>query len=233
MTTRAEEPQVRRVLVDLCDLCLSGVGGECHVPGCALWLSAGPDIGPIRAEIVPDVEGDVIERTQNELRHRIEDLGLVQEIEGEDGGEIYDSPRVYEEAAEILTRSLAEEGLLAYSKAEVPEECEHHSWAGLMSLLDEHWPEDIFPTPSLTEVQQDRRDPGPTIVSLIRYLDAVTQLENLRRRRRLGSRRHLSLGAESINPLAEVGVFERDGKCKACNRDRVRRQRARRAAFDG
>jgi hypothetical protein len=65
--------------------------------------------------------GDVIEQTQNELRHRIEDLGLVQEIEGEDGGEIYDGPRVYEEAAAILTRNLAEEGLLAYSKAEVPE----------------------------------------------------------------------------------------------------------------
>jgi len=69
----------------------------------------------------PPSSGDVIEQTQNELRHRIEDLGLVQEIEGEDGGEIYDGPRVYEEAAEILTRSLAEEGLLAYSKAEVPE----------------------------------------------------------------------------------------------------------------
>jgi hypothetical protein len=72
----------------------------------------------------PPPGGDVIEQTQNELRHRIEDLGLVQEIEGEDGGEIYDGPRVYEEAAAILTRNLAEEGLLAYSKAEVPE-CEH------------------------------------------------------------------------------------------------------------
>lgn len=44
---------------------------------------------------------------------------------------------------------------------------ELHSWVGLMSLLDEHWPEDIFPTQEDTE----QRDPGPRIVSLIRTVD--------------------------------------------------------------
>lgn len=49
-----------------------------------------------------------------------------------------------------------------------------HSWDGLMSLLNEHYPEDIFPT------MQDRedRDPGPRIVSLIRTLGQLrTQLD--------------------------------------------------------
>jgi hypothetical protein len=46
-----------------------------------------------------------------------------------------------------------------------------HSWDGLMSLLDEHWPEDIFPT------MDDRpdRDPGPRIVSLARRLAVLEQ----------------------------------------------------------
>lgn len=44
-----------------------------------------------------------------------------------------------------------------------------HSWDGLMSLLDEHWPADIFPT------QDDRedRDLGPRIVSLLRWVDQL------------------------------------------------------------
>ena len=44
-----------------------------------------------------------------------------------------------------------------------------HSWDGLMSLLDEHWPDDIFPT---TEDREDR-DPGPRIVSLLRRVDML------------------------------------------------------------
>lgn len=35
------------VEIVLCDACLDGVGGECHVPGCALWMSTAPDV-PIR-----------------------------------------------------------------------------------------------------------------------------------------------------------------------------------------
>lgn len=38
---------VRHVLIYLCDLCLGGAGGECHVPGCALWLNRAPDL-PLR-----------------------------------------------------------------------------------------------------------------------------------------------------------------------------------------
>ena len=41
-----------------------------------------------------------------------------------------------------------------------------HSWDGLMGLLDERWPDDIFPTLP----DDNRRDPGPRIVSLLRWL---------------------------------------------------------------
>lgn len=44
-----------------------------------------------------------------------------------------------------------------------------HSWDGLMRLLDEHWPADIFPTLAGT----DGRDPGPRIVSLLRWVGAL------------------------------------------------------------
>lgn len=42
-----------------------------------------------------------------------------------------------------------------------------HSWDGLMELLDEHYPEDLIPTTP----DDDLRDRGPRIVSLIRWLD--------------------------------------------------------------
>lgn len=53
-----------------------------------------------------------------------------------------------------------------------------HSWDGLMELLNEHWPDDIFPTAA----DREGRDPGPRIVSLLRWLDlargdAVAALE--------------------------------------------------------
>jgi hypothetical protein len=38
---------VRTVTLWLCDLCLDGAGGECHVPGCSLWMNRAPDI-PLR-----------------------------------------------------------------------------------------------------------------------------------------------------------------------------------------
>jgi hypothetical protein len=40
-----------------------------------------------------------------------------------------------------------------------------HSWAGLMALLDEHYPVDIFTGAS--------SDPGPTIIVLIREVDRL------------------------------------------------------------
>jgi len=46
------------------------------------------------------------------------------------------------------------------------------SWAGLMELLDEHWPADIFPT-----LEDDlERDAGARIVSLLRWVDRLKDL---------------------------------------------------------
>lgn len=38
------EPTVHTITIDLCSLCINGAGGECHVPGCALWMNRAPDI---------------------------------------------------------------------------------------------------------------------------------------------------------------------------------------------
>lgn len=46
-----------------------------------------------------------------------------------------------------------------------------HSWDGLMELLDEHWPEHIFPTLPDDEC----RDTGPRIVSLLRWVQALRE----------------------------------------------------------
>lgn len=40
---------VHRVILDLCDACLDGEGGECHEAGCSLCRCAAPDL-PIREQ---------------------------------------------------------------------------------------------------------------------------------------------------------------------------------------
>ena len=42
--THDPEIPVHLVQLWLCDLCLDGAGGECHVPGCALWINRAPDV---------------------------------------------------------------------------------------------------------------------------------------------------------------------------------------------
>lgn len=48
------EPEipVRKVTLWLCDLCLNGAGGECHTPGCALWINRAPDLPLLRSPMV-------------------------------------------------------------------------------------------------------------------------------------------------------------------------------------
>ena len=46
------EPELRVVVLTLCGPCLDGEGGECHTPGCAMWLNRAPDLSlRERAEI--------------------------------------------------------------------------------------------------------------------------------------------------------------------------------------
>jgi hypothetical protein len=50
-----ESPSLHKVTLTLCSLCLLGEGGQCHTPGCALWLKAAPDL-PLRLE--PEQQGE-------------------------------------------------------------------------------------------------------------------------------------------------------------------------------
>lgn len=39
---RHVEAAVHRVQLYLCDSCLDGKGGECHMPGCVFWFNQAP-----------------------------------------------------------------------------------------------------------------------------------------------------------------------------------------------
>jgi hypothetical protein len=40
--SEVDDIQVRRIQAYVCDLCLSGAGGECHVPGCSFFIWDAP-----------------------------------------------------------------------------------------------------------------------------------------------------------------------------------------------
>jgi len=48
---------VRQVELSLCDLCLDGAGGECHTPGCALYLNRAPDLALRNSPMVGSIDG--------------------------------------------------------------------------------------------------------------------------------------------------------------------------------
>lgn len=77
-----------------------------------------------------------------------------------------DARRRHRAAEHAATFGERESELLRDLQAEVER---MHTWDGLMALLDEHWPEDIFPTMEDTE----GRDPGPRIVSLLRWVERL------------------------------------------------------------
>ena len=58
--TDNDEPKVRRVIVNLCEMCLNGAGGECHTPGCVLWLNRGPDLA-LHPELIEDAGDEAAE----------------------------------------------------------------------------------------------------------------------------------------------------------------------------
>src|SRR5690606_15484370 len=123
----------RRVAVELCELCLSGTGGECHTPGCALWFSRAPDV-PVTHEPVPADQAD-----------HAETLGALNQ-----------ATRERDEARAEVERL--------------------HSWVGLLELLDEHWPADIFIVPDTPDDAMHtgrHRDTGPIILGLIRWVDRL------------------------------------------------------------
>jgi hypothetical protein len=52
-----DEPTLHRVVVTLCALCIDGEGGECHTPGCALWLNRAPDLSIRDNPMVESIDG--------------------------------------------------------------------------------------------------------------------------------------------------------------------------------
>jgi len=44
---------VHCVTLDLCSLCITGTGGQCHTPGCSLWIHAAPDV-PVSLSPAPE-----------------------------------------------------------------------------------------------------------------------------------------------------------------------------------
>lgn len=50
------EVTLLRVTLTLCTLCLSGKGGECHSPGCALWMRRAPDVPVTQYQAADDYE---------------------------------------------------------------------------------------------------------------------------------------------------------------------------------
>lgn len=44
------EIKLHKIDAAICELCLNGAGGECHVPGCAFWIMDAPlpsETGPL------------------------------------------------------------------------------------------------------------------------------------------------------------------------------------------
>ena len=52
-----DEPTTHEVTLILCSLCLRGAGGECHTPGCALWINRAPDLPLIDHPCVLSIDG--------------------------------------------------------------------------------------------------------------------------------------------------------------------------------
>lgn len=81
---------------------------------------------------------------------------------------MYDADKLAHEVAGNLADALEQDDReLAEARAEIER---LHSWDGLMELLDEHWPESMIPTLA----DNEERDAGPRIVSLIRWVAALT-----------------------------------------------------------
>jgi hypothetical protein len=83
----------------------------------------------------------------------------------------YENPK---EAAALIDRLERERDTMREAVEGLREEMEEQmkpSWAKLMAMLDEAWPEDIFPTLP----DREGRDEGPRIVSLLRWVDRLRQ----------------------------------------------------------
>lgn len=51
------EPTTHKVVMWMCELCIDGAGGECHVGGCAFFLNRAPDISIRHSCLVESIDG--------------------------------------------------------------------------------------------------------------------------------------------------------------------------------
>jgi hypothetical protein len=43
-TIQIDHESLNTVTLRICDDCMDGEGGECHMPGCAFWMNRAPDV---------------------------------------------------------------------------------------------------------------------------------------------------------------------------------------------
>ncbi|APU93074.1 hypothetical protein SEA_BUBBLES123_77 [Mycobacterium phage Bubbles123] len=122
---------------------------------------------------------DVVERAKAALEGTTEGPWIA-EYSSEQGNCVipHDAESTREAVATThLYHQRADAEFIASARSLVPEliaEVERlHTWDGLMELLDEHWPADIFPTLP----DDDKRDPGPRIISLLRWVSRLRAQE--------------------------------------------------------
>lgn len=53
------EPALHTIKAVVCSLCLSGAGGECHVPGCLLWINRAPDLSLLDNPCLLEIDGEI------------------------------------------------------------------------------------------------------------------------------------------------------------------------------
>ena len=94
---KEDEINLRRVTLYLCVLCLNGAGGECHSPGCALWINRAPDI-PVNV-----IEGLYYSFTRDELIDAISTLEAHVAASGPLAGKI-----LADSMADAIIRALCE-----------------------------------------------------------------------------------------------------------------------------
>jgi len=90
---------------------------------------------------------------------------VINDIEYQ-GNWVHDIHRLLQEVDRLRAENTAQAEALAEARGEV---AFHHTWDGLMALMEQHYPEEVFPIVA----GPDRRDPGPRIVSLVRWVDQV------------------------------------------------------------
>ena len=136
------------------DACSGGTPGFCGCPG---YRPAAPDTtgGELREAIAEDVARRLFE---------FFGMGLTWDEDATPQLREVFTRRAYQLLALPALRDLLAE-------RDNGQDCGHESWGGLMRLLDEHWPDDIFPTKYAND---PKRDAGPRIVALTRLVDKLT-----------------------------------------------------------